>query len=98
MAVDRPLPQSIAIDGPATIYEAAALRVVLRDALASGQDLAIDLGETGKWDLTGLQLLVSAVQTARSQKNVIRFLKVPRTCTEIAERSGLGEWLISASE
>ncbi|QEH33153.1 STAS domain protein [Aquisphaera giovannonii] len=98
MAIDPAGPHAIALDGPATIYEASALRDVLRDAAATGEDLLIDLRETGKWDLAGVQLLVSCVRTGRRGGRSIRLSNVPKACAEVAERSGLGDWLRSVSD
>ncbi len=97
MAIDPSGRHTIVLDGPATIYEVTALRDVLRDAVAGGEDLEIDLGQTGKWDLAGVQLLVSCVRTGRQQRRSMRLSKVPKVCAEIAERAGLGAWLRSAS-
>jgi ABC-type transporter Mla MlaB component len=88
---------TIAVEGPATIYEVAALREILREAVAQGHDLRIDLAESGKWDLAGVQLLVSCVNTARGQGRSVRLVNVPHVCREIAERSGLKDWLDSLS-
>jgi ABC-type transporter Mla MlaB component len=98
MVVNRSEPHTIVLDGPATIYEAAALRDVLRDAMAGGENLSIDLGDTGKWDLAGVQLLVSCVRMAHRHDRSIRLLRVPKACAEIAERSGLIDWLRSVSD
>ncbi len=88
---------TIALEGPATIYEVAALREWLGEALERAHDLTIDLGDSGKWDLAGLQILVSCVNTARKQGRSVHLLKVPKVCEEIAERSGLKDWLESVS-
>jgi ABC-type transporter Mla MlaB component len=98
MAVDRPDLKTISLAGPATIYEVSALRESLREALADGRDLRIDLGDSGKWDLAGLQLLVSCVRTGQSQGRTVRIARVSRVCAEIAERSGLAEWLDTVAE
>jgi ABC-type transporter Mla MlaB component len=98
MALDQGEFKTITVEGPATIYEAAALRETLREALAQGTDLRIDLGESGRWDLAGLQLLISAVNTGQSQGRTVRFLRVPKVCAEIADRSGLADWLHAVSE
>ena len=63
MAVERPDFKTISFEGPATIYEVSAHRETLREALAEGKNLRIDLGDSGKWDLAGLQLLISCVKT-----------------------------------
>jgi ABC-type transporter Mla MlaB component len=100
MAVDRSdlRIKTLALEGPATIYEATALRDTLREALAEGTDLRIDLGESGKWDLAGLQLLISCVRTGQSQGQAVRLARIPRVCVEVAERSGLADWLDSVAE
>jgi ABC-type transporter Mla MlaB component len=98
MAVDRPDFETIALEGPATIYEVSALRESLRTALSQGRDLRIDLGETGKWDLAGLQLLISCVKTGLAQGRTVRVVRIPHVCVEIAERSGLADWLRSVTE
>ncbi len=98
MAVERPDLKTVAFDGPATIYEVAALRETLREALAEGKNLRIDLGDSGKWDLAGLQLLVSCVKTAVRQGLAVRLVRVPRVCVEIAERSGLSTWLAAVAD
>jgi len=98
MSVARPDPRFVTIEGPATIYEVSALRETLREELAAGNDIRIDLGDSGKWDLAGLQLLVSCVRTGESRGQTIRLTRIPRICVEIAERSGLAEWLEKATD
>ena len=98
MAVDQPEFKTITLEGPTTIYEASALRETLREAMAEGKDLRIDLGESGRWDLAGLQLLISCVKTGQSKGRTVRLLRVPKVCAEIADRSGLSDWLRTVSE
>jgi ABC-type transporter Mla MlaB component len=98
MGVEGQKSRTIALEGPATIYEAAALRETLRGALAQGRDFQNDLGDSGKWDLAGLQLLISCLKTGRGQGGSIRLARVPRNCREIADRSGLSDWLDSVSD
>ncbi|MDG3007148.1 STAS domain-containing protein [Paludisphaera mucosa] len=90
--------KTVALDGPVTIYEVAGLREAFREALAEGVDLRVELDESTKWDLAGLQLLISCVQTARADGRSLTLAKVPRACVEAAERSGLSRWLDSTSE
>lgn len=90
--------KTVGLDGPVTIYEVAGLREAFREALSEGVDLRVELDETSKWDLSGLQLLVSCVRTARDEGRRLTLAKVPRSCVEAAERSGLAEWLESASD
>ena len=98
MAVVRPDLETIALEGPATIYEVSALRESLRAALSQGRDLRIDLGETGKWDLAGLQLLISCVKTGLAHGQTVRVARTPEVCVETAERCGLADWLRSVME
>jgi ABC-type transporter Mla MlaB component len=98
MALDRSEFKTVAIGGPATLYEVTDLREVLRTAISAGQNLHLDLRGSGKWDLAGLQLLISCIRTGRSQGREIRLVNVPSTCAEIAARSGLSAWLESVSE
>ena len=98
MAVERPDLKKISFEGPATIYEVSAHRETVRQALAQGKNLRIDLGDSGKWDLAGLQLLISCVKTAEHHGLTVRLARIPRVCAEIAERSGLSAWLDAVSE
>ncbi|APW61252.1 hypothetical protein BSF38_02764 [Paludisphaera borealis] len=85
----------MALEGPVTIYEAAALRDAFRDALADRQDMRIELEESTKWDLAGLQLLISCVRTARADGRSVEVVNVPRGCAEAFQRAGLAQWLDS---
>ena len=93
MAVEQTEVKTILLTGPITLYEVSAVRETLRMALAEGKPLRIDLSDSGPWDLAGLQLLVSCVKTARNRDREARVINVPKVCAEIAERSGLSEWL-----
>jgi ABC-type transporter Mla MlaB component len=98
MAMGQADPRTIPVVGPATIYEVSAIRETLRQALSEGEDFQIDLRDTGKWDLAGLQLLISCVRTAEVQGGKVQLRNVPRSCADIAERSGLEGWLRTASQ
>jgi ABC-type transporter Mla MlaB component len=98
MAVDGGDGKTVALQGPATIYEVAAIRETLRDGLDRAGELRIDLGDSGKWDLAGLQLLVSCVNAGRKLGRTVRLVRVPPICRDIAARSGLAEWLDSHSK
>lgn len=89
-AIER---RTVALSGPATIYESAALREALLAALAECNDLRIDLEATGPWDVAGLQLLISTVAAGRRSGLSIRLANIPQGCLEIARRAGLSEWL-----
>jgi anti-anti-sigma regulatory factor len=84
---------TVMLSGPMTLYEASEIREELMAALNTRQPLRLDLETTGPWDLAGLQLLASAVASAREAGVPIRFLHVPTVCAEVAERCGLRDWL-----
>ena len=98
MAVERSDLKTISFEGPTTIYEVSARRETLRAALAEGKNLRIDLGDSGKWDLAGLQLLISCVKTGLALGRTVRIARTPDVCVEIAERCGLADWLRSVRE
>ena len=83
----------VTLSGPMTLYESSVARETLLNALEDGKPLRIDLGHTGPWDLAGLQLLVSAVNTGLRSGVSVRLESVPGVCREIAGRSGLSRWL-----
>jgi ABC-type transporter Mla MlaB component len=89
---------TVALSGPATLYELVEIRESLLAAMAEGKDLRIDLETTGPWDLSGLQLLISATASGRRAGQAVRLVNVPRGCVEIAERSGLAAWLSGVSD
>jgi ABC-type transporter Mla MlaB component len=93
MAVEPKDVKTILLTGPITLYEVTTIRESLRIALAEGKHLRIDLRDSGPWDLAGLQLLVSCAWGARDRDLAVHVINVPRVCAEIAERSGLAEWL-----
>jgi anti-anti-sigma regulatory factor len=83
----------VQLSGPVTLYESTEIRELLLSTLAEGRDVVVDLETSGPWDLSGLQLLVAAVASARKMGLAIRFAQVPKVCAEIAERCGLEVWL-----
>ncbi|WP_337174547.1 STAS domain-containing protein [Paludisphaera sp.] len=89
--------KTVGLDGPVTIYEVAGLREAFREALSEGIDLRVELDESTRWDLAGLQLLVSCVRTAHAEGRGLTLAKVPRACVEAAERAGLSGWLESVT-
>lgn len=89
---------AMSISGPVTLYEASVVRDALIAALEEGKALRIDLDESGPWDVAGLQLLVSVVETGRKAGRDVRFVRVPGVCREVAERSGLADWLAGAAD
>ncbi len=86
------------LTGPVTLYEVAAVRETLRAALAGGNSLRLDLSDSGPWDIAGLQLLISCARSGRLRNQEVRVVNVPQSCAELAQRSGLSEWLRSIGE
>jgi ABC-type transporter Mla MlaB component len=95
MAMELIEDKTILLTGPVTVYEVATVRETLRDALAEGKPVRIDLSDSGPWDVSGLQLLISCVRSGRERSQLVHIVNPPRMCAEMAERSGLSEWLRS---
>jgi ABC-type transporter Mla MlaB component len=94
----EPPVNTVMISGPMTLYESAEVREQLRSALEAGQPVRLNLETSGPWDLAGLQLLVAAVAAGRQAGLDVRFDQVPRVCSEVAERSGLRNWLTGLTD
>src|SRR5690348_15027915 len=88
----------VLLSGPVTLYESAEVRDQLRAALEAGDPVLIDLETSGPWDLAGLQLLASALASGREAGVSVRLSNVPRVCAELAERSGLSDWLVEQTD
>lgn len=84
---------TILLTGPVTVYEVGTIRETLRTALAERTAVRIDLSDSGPWDVAGLQLLISCVKSGRDQDQSVELVNAPRGCAELAERSGLADWL-----
>lgn len=89
---------TLVLTGPVTLEQSTRVSGLMRAALAEGKALRVDLGASGPWDLTGLQLLISLVATGREAGVTVRLAGVPGVCRATAERAGLGEWLQGVSE
>lgn len=87
--------KTILLTGPVTVYEVGTVRETLRDTLAEGAPVRIDLSDSGPWDVAGLQLLISCAKSGGERGQVVHVVNAPRACVEMAERSGLSEWLRS---
>lgn len=86
------------LTGPITLYEASTVREALRIAVAEGTPLRVDLSDSGPWDISGLQLLISCVKSGRLRGQEVRIVNVPQPCADLAGRYGLSEWLRSVGE
>ncbi len=90
--------QTLKLSGPVTLYESAEVRESLLAAVGDSAHLRIDLETAGPWDLAGLQLLVSVVNTGHKRGKSVKFRQVPGVCRAIAESAGLAGWLEDAAE
>ena len=89
---------TILLTGAITLYEVSAVCETLRVALAEGKELRIDLTDSGPWDLAGLQLLISCTRSARDCDLAVHMVGVPASCAQVAQRSGLSDWLLTVRE
>ena len=76
--------QVVPIVGAVTLAEVTRHRETIVAALASGADVRLDLGESGPWDLAGLQLLLSAARTGEGR---ITLEGVPGMLRAVADRA-----------
>jgi anti-anti-sigma regulatory factor len=90
---DRTLAHQMQLSGPVTLYESNEIRDSIMAILADKVPLSIDMSTSGPWDLSGLQLLIGAVASFEKKGLSLRFVEVPQSCSEIAERAGLLDWL-----
>ncbi len=71
-----------------TVWQATAIRDALRDRLATGEPVDLDLGGVSKVDLAGLQLLCSAHRTADAQGKSFRVIRWSDTFVRMIETAG----------
>jgi ABC-type transporter Mla MlaB component len=84
---------AIAITGPMTLAECEAGRTALLAAMVSGGDVRLDLSGSGPWDLAGLQVVLSAVKTARAAGRSLTLLRAPEGFSQVAEKAASIEFL-----
>lgn len=82
---------TIEISGAVTLAEAPRWRDALLAAFATGKPVHVRLANAGPWDLAGLQLLISAVATARETGQALALLDFPKSASKMAERGGLSD-------
>lgn len=97
MAGDRPA-ATVEVTGPLTLAEAPRWREALLAALATGQDLRIDLAAAGPWDVCGLQLILAALASGRRAGQDVRLARVPRGFLAVAEQAALAGHLADVIE
>jgi anti-sigma B factor antagonist len=77
------------IDGEMTIYRALELCTTLKGVFEGGGDLEIDLAGVTELDSAGVQLLLSARQTAQAAQRELRLVGHSPAVLEIFEVLGL---------
>lgn len=98
MSEAEPATTPVLLSGPMTLYESAHGRDKIQTALDQGAGVRIDLETAGPWDLAGLQVLAAAVISGRQMGCPVVFAQVPQACVDIAERTGLRDWLAEHTE
>jgi ABC-type transporter Mla MlaB component len=88
---------TVEVTGPLTRAEVAQWHQLLKDGLARGRGLRIELAASGPWDLAGVQLLLAAIASARASGQPISLARVPDVLTAAAERAGVQEQLAAAT-
>jgi anti-sigma B factor antagonist len=80
------------VDGSMTIYEAAADKPVLLDALAKAKETEIDLSSVREMDTAGLQLLIMAKREAVNAGKVLRLSRHSAASLDVLERYNLAAY------
>jgi anti-sigma B factor antagonist len=81
-------PSELALEGDLTIHHAAELKERLQAALAAGTR-CLDLRDVGECDSAGVQLLLAARRSARSQGHTLTLAPVSEPVREVLQRCGL---------
>lgn len=81
-------PPALALHGPMTIAQAAALREQLLHALAGGTT-ALDLAEVSEFDSAGVQLLLAAQHSAATAGQAFGLCAASPVVREVLQLLGL---------
>lgn len=79
----------IRIDGVLTVYEASALRDKLLEKFMEKDELILDIGDVNDFDTIGIQLLCSALRTARENNKKFTIIGANECFREAVTRIGL---------
>ncbi len=79
----------VELQGAMTVQEAAELGKNLLDWMTKNNSLELDLGKVDECDTAGLQLLYSAVKTAKEKKNDFSVTSCSDKVNEAADSIGL---------
>jgi anti-anti-sigma regulatory factor len=80
------------VDGSMTIYEAAADKPVLLDALARARQTDVDLSSVREMDTAGLQILILAKRESLKAGTVLRVTAHSPASLDVVERYGLAAY------
>lgn len=82
-------PPSLKIQGPLTIYEVGDQRDRILDLLKRSEGIRLELAEVTDCDTAGIQLIYSALKTARNDDRFFGLRSVSPAVKEAAERAGI---------
>jgi len=82
----------LVVDGNMTIYEAAADKPVLLEALRKARETEIDLSSVREMDTAGLQLLILAKREATSVGKIMRLTRHSPASLEVLDRYNLAAY------
>ena len=77
--------QSIAINEDMTIYNAAAQKPLLLDALNSCDELDLDLSQVGEMDTAGFQILLLTKREALKAEKKVRLTAHSKAVTDLLD-------------
>jgi anti-anti-sigma regulatory factor len=80
------------VDGNMTIYEAAADKRVLLDAVAKSNEAEIDLSSVREMDTAGLQLLILAKRESLKEGRVMRLTGHSPVTLDVVDRYNLAAY------
>lgn len=89
---------TVFVTGPMTLAEASGWRDDFADGLARFDELRLDLGRSGPWDLAGTQVLLSLRVSAERNRVTLKLANVPAVFMNLVERSGLLDQFIPLFE
>ena len=79
----------VAVEGSMTIYEAAADKSVLLDALANTHEMEVDLGFLYQMDTAALQLLIVLKRESLRTGKVVRLIRHSAAALDVLDRYNL---------
>ena len=82
----------VVVDGSMTIYQAAADKPVLLEALAKGRETEIDLSAVREMDTAGLQLLILVKRESFKAGKTVRITGHSSASRDVLERYNLASY------